>query len=80
VVIGLAGRGPAQRAGLRTGDVVRAIGGEEVRSLAGMFRRIWSHGQAGVEIPIQLDRDGHLVEQRIVSADRSSFFKMPRLH
>src|SRR6266436_5991565 len=31
VVIGLADRGPAQRAGLRTGDVVRAIGGGEVR-------------------------------------------------
>ncbi len=80
VVIGLADRGPAQRAGLRTGDVVRAIGGEEVRDLAGMFRRIWSLGQAGVEIPIRLDRDGHPVEQRIASAERSRFFKTPRLH
>lgn len=80
VVIGLADRGPAQRAGLRTGDVVRAIGGEEVSDLAGMFRRIWSLGQAGVEIPIRLDRDGHLVEQRIASAERGKFFKAPRLH
>jgi len=80
VVIGLADRGPAQRAGLRTGDVVRAIGGEEVRSLAGMFRRIWSLGQAGVEIPIRLDRDGNTLEQTIVSADRLRFFKAPRLH
>lgn len=80
VVIGLADRGPAQRAGLRTGDVVQAIGGEEVRDLAGMFRRIWSLGQAGVEIPIRLDRDGHLVEQRIASAERGRFFKAPRLH
>jgi S1-C subfamily serine protease len=80
IVIGLADRGPAQRAGLRTGDVVRAIGGEEVRSLAGMFRRIWSLGQAGVEIPIRLDRDGRTVEQKIASADRSRFFKAPRLH
>ena len=80
VVIGLADRGPAQRAGLRAGDVVRAIGGGEVRSLAGMFRRIWSLGQAGVEIPIILDRDGHTVEQTVASADRSRFFKAPRLH
>src|SRR6266478_6350120 len=80
VVIGLADRGPAQRAGLRTGDVVRAIGGGEVRSLAGMFRRIWSLGQAGVEIPVILDRDGHTVEQKVASADRSRFFKAPRLH
>jgi S1-C subfamily serine protease len=80
VVIGLADRGPAQRAGLRTGDVVQAIGGEEVRSLAGMFRSIWSLGHAGAEIPIRLDRDGHLVEQKIASAERSRFFKAPRLH
>ena len=80
VVIGLADRGPAQRAGLRAGDVVRAIGGGEVRSLAGMFRRIWSLGQAGVEIPLILDRDGQTVEQTVASADRSRFFKAPRLH
>jgi S1-C subfamily serine protease len=80
VVIGLADGGPAQRAGLHTGDVVRAIGGEEVRNLAGMFRRVWSLGQAGVEIPISLDRDGRIVEQKIASTDRSRFFKAPRLH
>jgi S1-C subfamily serine protease len=80
VVIGLADRGPAQRAGLRTGDVVQTIGGEAVHSLAGMFRRVWSLGQAGVEIPVRLDRDGRTLEQRITSADRSTFFKAPRLH
>jgi S1-C subfamily serine protease len=80
VVIGLTDRGPAQRAGLHTGDVVRAIGGEEVHNLAGMFRRVWSLGQAGVEIPILLDRDGRIVEHKIASADRSRFFKAPRLH
>src|ERR1700724_3381886 len=51
VVIGLADRGPAQRAGLRTGNVVLSVGGEDVGSLAGMFRRIWSLGQAGIEVP-----------------------------
>jgi S1-C subfamily serine protease len=80
VVIGLADRGPAQRAGLRTGDVVLTIGGESVDGLAGMFRRVWSLGQAGIEIPIKVDRDGRTFEQKIASADRSRFFKAPRLH
>src|SRR5216683_113768 len=80
VVIGLADRGPAQRAGLRTGDVVQTVAGEEVRSLAGMFRRVWSLGKAGVEIPIKVDRDGRSFEQKIASADRNRFFKAPRLH
>jgi S1-C subfamily serine protease len=80
VVIGLADRGPAQKAGLRTGDVVLTVGGENVGSLAGMFRRIWSLGRAGIEVPIKLDRDGRSFEQKIASADRSSFFKAPKLH
>ena len=80
VVIGLADRGPAQRAGLHTGDVVLGVGGAEIDSLAGMFRRIWSLGQAGVEVPIQIERDGRTMDHKIVSAERSQFFKAPRLH
>jgi S1-C subfamily serine protease len=80
VLIGLAERGPAQKAGLRTGDVVRAIAGETVHNLGVMFRRVWATGSAGVEIPILVEREGRLVEHKIASADRSSFFKTPRLH
>jgi S1-C subfamily serine protease len=80
VVIGLADRGPAQRAGLRTGDVLLAVGGAEINSLAGMFRRVWSLGNAGVEIPMQIERDGRSFEQKVVSAERGRFFKAPRLH
>ncbi len=80
VVIGLADRGPAQRAGLRTGDVVLTVAGEDVSDLADMFRRIWSLGPAGVEVPMQIDRDGRTIDQKITSSDRSRFFKAPRLH
>jgi S1-C subfamily serine protease len=80
VLIGLADRGPAQRSGLRTGDVVLAIDGEEVHSLADMFRRVWAVGSAGTEIPIRLEREGRIVEHKVASADRTRFFKAPRLH
>ena len=36
---GLSSRGPARKADLRTGDVVLAVGGNEVSDLAGLFRR-----------------------------------------
>ena len=39
VVVGLADRGPAKRADLRTGDIVLSVAGKEVRDLAGFFRR-----------------------------------------
>ena len=80
MIFGLAERGPAQRAGLRPGDIIQSIDSEEVRSLAAMFRRVWATGPAGVEIPIRVEREGRTVDSKIASADRSSFFKAPRLH
>jgi S1-C subfamily serine protease len=80
VIIGLHERGPAQRAGLRPGDIIRSVNGEGVHSLAAMFRRVWAVGPAGAEIPIKVERDGRTVNSKIASADRSSFFKAPRLH
>jgi S1-C subfamily serine protease len=80
VVVGLASRGPARKAELRTGDVVLAVGGSEVSDLAGLFRRIWSLGNAGVEVPLTVYRDGRTFELKVPSADRRKFLKAPRLH
>jgi S1-C subfamily serine protease len=80
VVVGLASRGPARKAELRTGDVVLAVGGTEVSDLAGLFRRIWSLGNAGVEVPLTVYRDGRTFELKVPSADRRKFLKAPRLH
>ncbi|MEA2989776.1 MAG: hypothetical protein QOG83_2487 [Alphaproteobacteria bacterium] len=80
VVVGLSSRGPARKADLRTGDVVLSVGGTEVSDLAGLFRRIWALGDAGVEVPLTVYRDGRTLELRVPSADRRKFLKGPRLH
>jgi S1-C subfamily serine protease len=80
VVVGLAPHGPAQRADLRTGDMVLAVAGEEVTELAPLFRRIWSLGHAGVDVPLTVYRDGRTFEMHVSSSDRSRFFKTPSLH
>jgi S1-C subfamily serine protease len=80
VVVGVSGRGPAKKADLRTGDIVLAVGGNEVNDLAGLFRRIWSMGNAGVEVPLTVYRDGRTFELKVPSADRTRFLKAPRLH
>ena len=79
-VVGLAEGAPADRAGLRPGDLVIAVGGAEAKGLAGFFRRIWALGTAGVEVPLTIYRDGDTLELRIVSGERSRFLKAPRLH
>jgi S1-C subfamily serine protease len=80
VVVGLADRGPAKKADVRQGDIVLSIAGKEVSDLAGFFRRIWAQGQAGVEVPLTIYRDGETVDVRVKSSERNRFLKGPSLH
>jgi S1-C subfamily serine protease len=80
VVVGLADRGPAKKADLRNGDIVLSVAGKEVSDLAGFFRRIWAQGQAGVDVPLTIYRDGATMDVRIKSSERGRFLKGPSLH
>jgi S1-C subfamily serine protease len=80
VVMALANRGPAQRAKVEAGDIVLAVNGESVESLADLFRRIWMTGDAGVGVPLTLLRDGRTIDVVVKSADRNAFLKTPRMH
>jgi S1-C subfamily serine protease len=80
VIGGLAPDGPAERAGVKLGDLVLEVGGERVTGLAAMFRRIWSTGPAGSEVTLTLSRRGVSSKFPIRSADRNDFLKKPRLH
>jgi S1-C subfamily serine protease len=80
VVVGIAGKGPAARAELKTGDVVLSVGGESVSTLAGFYRKVWALGSAGVEVPLTLYREGVTFDVRVNSSDRAKFLKAPRMH
>jgi S1-C subfamily serine protease len=80
VVVGIAPKGPAARAEIKTGDVVVAVKGERVSTLGGFYRKVWALGQAGVEVPLTLYRDGVTFDVRVNSSDRAKFLKGPRLH
>ena len=69
---------PAERGGLRAGDMVLAIGGRNVTSLADMYRKIWKHGEAGIEIPMHIMRDGRAMELAVKSGDRTDFVRRKR--
>lgn len=77
---GLAKGGPADRAGLRQGDIILSIAGRRVEGLADLFRKIWRLGPAGIAIPMEILRRGNSVQMNVASADRSDFLKKPRLH
>jgi S1-C subfamily serine protease len=75
----LAAGGPAERAGIRSGDVVLEVAGQRVSELAPFFRAMWRLGPAGTEIPLTLLRDDTRVDLKVRSADRGDFLKKPSL-
>jgi S1-C subfamily serine protease len=80
VAVGIAPKGPAARAELKTGDVILAVKGENVSTLASFYRKVWALGHAGVEVPLTLYREGVTFDVRVNSSDRAKFLKAPRMH
>ena len=80
VVAGLAPGGPAERAGMKIGDVVVEVANGRPASLADLWRRVWRAGPAGAEVQLKVVRNLTISEVRVKSADRSEFLKKPHLH
>jgi S1-C subfamily serine protease len=80
VVVGRSQRGPARRADLRNGDIIVAVAGEPVSTLAGLYRAIQAQGEAGAEVPLTIHRDGRSFDVFVQSSDRTRMFKAPKLH
>jgi S1-C subfamily serine protease len=80
VIAGVADGGPAEKAGLESGDILIAINDERPKSLAELWRRIWALGPAGVDVSILVERESKILSVTIKSADRLQFSKAPVLH
>jgi S1-C subfamily serine protease len=76
----LSADGPAERAGLQANDIVLAVGGEEVTTLAEFYRKVWSRGAAGVEVPLKILRGAQVRELTVRSIDRARYFEGSKTH
>lgn len=79
VVMSVAEGGPADRAGLRPGDIISDVRDGEIDGLADFYRKLWASGPAGAEVPIRIVRAGRESWLRVRSADRASFLRKPHL-
>ncbi len=68
--------GPAHAAGMRPGDLVLGIAGQPVRSLPDYYRKLWSLGPAGVEVPLLVVRGDAPARLSIKSIDRYDWFRL----
>jgi S1-C subfamily serine protease len=67
--------GPAERAGLKSGDIVIGVGEDEVTSLADFYRKVWARGAAGVEVQLRVLQGMQLKDVTVRSIDRIEYFR-----
>jgi S1-C subfamily serine protease len=67
--------GPAEHAGLKTGDIVLGVGGEPVTTLADFYRKLWARGAAGAQVPLKVLQGMEIRDVTVRSIDRVEYFK-----
>ena len=67
--------GPAARAGLKSGDIVLAVGADEVTTLADFYRKVWSRGAAGASVPLKVLQGAQVKNVTVRSIDRIEYFR-----
>lgn len=67
---------PAEKAGLRKGDLITNIGGDSPKTLPEFYRKLWSLGGAGIVVPLDIRRDGQDQHFDVQSINRMDHLKL----
>ena len=76
IITRITSEGPAEKAGLKTGDIILTVDKKEVSGLPDFYRRVWALGKAGVEIPLGLLQGIRIRDLTVKSADRYQYFPL----
>ena len=77
VIVGVYRDCPADRAGIQPGEIIVSVNDEPVTSLAELFRKVWSLGSAGVEVPLTISGSDKVRRCCLQSIDRATIFQQP---
>jgi S1-C subfamily serine protease len=67
---------PAEKAGVRKGDIIVAVNGETPKSLPDLYRKIWSQGDAGADIPLDVLHNHQRLTLQVHSVNRLDLLKL----
>ena len=70
--------GPAEKAGIKSGDIILSVNQTPVKGLADFFRQIWALGPAGVNVPLNILQETQVREITVKSSDRYQFLQVSR--
>jgi S1-C subfamily serine protease len=75
VVGGISDGGPADRAGIKRGDILQALDGEVLDDVADFYRKLWSSGPAGTAVTLRMERDNDAFEVTVRTGDRATYHR-----
>lgn len=67
---------PADKSGLKRGDVIVGINGERTRTLGEFYRKLWTSGAAGVTVPLDVLSGGDRRRIELQSVNRLDSLKL----
>ena len=79
VVTRVAQGGPAEKLGLKQGDIVLKIAGQPVRGMEGFYRKLWGLGKAGVFVELDVLQGVEVKAVTIKSDDRYHHYRGGRM-
>ena len=75
-IASVAREGPAERSGLKQGDLITAVAGQPVSDLGDFYRRMWALGPPGIDVPLSVRRSGGALDITVRSADRYDWLRL----
>ena len=67
---------PAEKAGIKRGDIVVGVGGDVTSTLPEFYRKLWSTGNAGVTVPLDVKQAGSTRRVDVPSVNRLDHLKL----
>jgi S1-C subfamily serine protease len=68
--------GPAEKAGIKSGDVIVRVNGKQPKSLADFYRKVWAEGSAGANVALDILQDSEVRRFEVKSINRLDHLKL----
>ena len=72
--------GPAEKSGLKAGDIIVRLGGQQIAGQVDFYRKLWSKGPAGTKIAVSVLQGAEVKDLVIQSIDRDQHLRTRRIY
>jgi S1-C subfamily serine protease len=64
---------PAEKAGIKSGDIILAVNKQDVHGMADFYRKVWALGKGGVDVPLRILQGIQIRDIVVHSTARSQY-------